>query len=109
MPITTSNRRHRTKLALDEEIRFRAWYKTLASQLNLDFDPDHPKQKYDYRGAFKVGIQPDSTGHFPSEFKDFDHPNRYVQEEGVILDTKTGKVVNMFQAALPDKTRVNKL
>ncbi len=105
MPIKN---RHRTKLTPKKEVQFKRWYKNLASRLGIDFDPDHPKHFYDYRGAYKAGSQADSTGHLPSKFKDFDHPNRYVQKEGTILDTKTGKAVNKFHTALPDKTKVNK-
>lgn len=71
-----------------EEARFRTWYAARAKRLNLDPNPDDPRHHYDYRAAFRAGAEPDpETGHWPSEFKADDHPNRYVG----ILDTKTGR------------------
>lgn len=75
-----------------EEIKFREWYKSWAKIAEIDPNPDNPLHKYDYRAAFKAGVEPEfNTGdaqyHWPSEFKAPDHPSRYV--EGV--DTITGQ------------------
>ena len=73
--------------------------------MNLNPNPDDPLHKYDYRGAFKAGDEPGPEGHWPSNFKDYDHPNRFVQTPDGMLDTKTGKIIRT-QAAARDKTRV---
>lgn len=70
-----------------DESAFQEWYGGIAGQLGLNPDPDDPKHKYDYRAAFSAGVTPDEAGHFPSEFKDPDHPNRFVDG----IDTITGK------------------
>ena len=80
----------RTPLTDDEEQEFQSWYRGVSSQLGIDPDPDHEKQKYDYRGAWKSGYNPldDKAGHWPSAFKDDDHPNRIIRQDGQYYDTK---------------------
>ena len=70
--------RVRTRLDKEEEKKFRKWYARHAKKLKLDANPDHPLHKYDYRGAYKTKSIPDKTGHWPSRFKDADHPRRYI-------------------------------
>ena len=60
------------------EEKFQDWYRGQAGQLGLNPDPDDPKHHYDYRGAYEAGATPDEGGHWPSEFKHPDHPNRFV-------------------------------
>jgi hypothetical protein len=73
-----------------DEQKFLTWYQGWAQKTGIDPDPDHPAHKYDYRAAYRAGVEPtkgkDGKFHWPSRFKADDHPNRYV--EGV--DTKTG-------------------
>jgi len=90
---------NRTSLSPDEEKRFRFWYKIQAHQNGLDPNPDAPEHKYDYRAAFKAGAKPDTSGHWPSQFKDPDHPNRYVIENGQRIDKITGKPAPISKAA----------
>lgn len=86
--------RNRTQLSPKEEIDFQNKYKVIAEKIDLNLNPDDPLQKYDYRGAYKAGqLEPDKFDHFPSEFKDPDHPNRFV--EGI--DTITGKSMTQEQ------------
>ena len=47
----------------------------------------YPDTKYDYVSAWKAGATPDSTGHWPSEFKHEDSPERYING----IDTKNLK------------------
>ena len=101
MPI----QRFRTKLNEPEEIQFKGWYGRLSSKLNLDPNPDSALQKYDYRGAFKEGFRLKKDKHFPSKFKDDDHPNRFVFEGGKILDSKKGVNVTLKQV----KTQLDSL
>ena len=90
---TLLDRIRRVKKERDESA-FRADYSETVKKRSgmgqpLSENPDAPEHKYDYRGAFKKygsGMGMDETGHFPSEFKADDHPNRFV--DGV--DTKTG-------------------
>jgi predicted ABC-type ATPase len=86
--------RHRTSLSDVEEADFQKWYGYWSETANISSDPDDPLHKYDYRGVYKAGITPqinpdDNLYHWPSEYKDWDHPNRFV--EGV--DTVTGKPI----------------
>jgi len=83
--------RTRTKLSPEEERKFQSWYRSWAIRIGIDQNPDHPLHKYDYRGSYKAGLgpTPDKGGayHWPSQYKDYDHPNRYVDG----IDTITGK------------------
>lgn len=70
-----------------DDTKFKSWYKTHATKLGLNPDPDDPLHYYDYRAAYKAGAAPDEAGHWPSEFKTAEHPNRFVDG----IDTITGK------------------
>lgn len=86
----------------EDERKFREWYAKHAKENDLKPDPDEAHQFYDYRAAYKAGVEP-SFGpappapevgppepqhrHWPSEYKLEGHPNRFV--EGI--DTITGK------------------
>jgi len=79
----------RTKLSSEDEARFQAFYAKWAKVAGINPDPDAPGHKYDYRGAFAAGHAPqiddtDGLYHWPSKFKDDDHPNRFVNG----IDTK---------------------
>ena len=71
------------------EARFQSWYATKAKKLGLDPNPDDPEHYYDYRAAFRAGVEPDATGHWPSEFKLEGHPRMVVDG----INTKTGEKV----------------
>ena len=105
-PLGVGRRRHRTKLSPVEEAKFETWYADFVNKNNLNPDPDAPGHKYDYRGAFKANVRAilaeDGWYHMSSKFKDFDHPNRFVEGQ----DTITGNVA-ISRAAKPDKTRVD--
>ena len=100
----------RIKLPADQEKKFQAWYSRWADLAGIDPNPDAPEQRYDYRGAYLAGVTPEASPednyrlHWPSEFKDDDHPNRYVTDAdknpgtlvgGGMLDSKTGKPVSV--------------
>lgn len=89
--------RNRTKLTTKEEHEFKRWYGLWSKQLKLNPDPDAPGHKYDYRGAFKAGVQPDAkTRHWDSKYKDSDHPNRFVKDKkGNLIDSISGKKVKV--------------
>lgn len=70
-----------------EEQRFRAWYTPIAEANGIDTNPDDPAHHYNYRAAFRAGASPGPDRHWPSQFKDATHPNRYVDGE----DTITGR------------------
>jgi len=53
---------------------FTTWYAKHAKQLGLNPDPDDPKHFYDYRAAFKAGVEPDEKGHWPDTYKLPGHP-----------------------------------
>ena len=73
-------------MAIDEK-EYQDWYAKNNKKWGRNPNPDDPKHKYDYRAAFKAGASPDATGHWPSQFKAPDHPNRYVGG----VDTITGR------------------
>lgn len=79
-------------LRTKDEAGFQDWYKERASRLNLNPNPDDPEHHYDYRAAFQAGAEPGADGHWPSQFKASDHPNRFIKQGNQILDTITGKV-----------------
>lgn len=77
-----------------DEAAFQKWYQGWAQKAGIDQNPDNPAHKYDYRDAFKAGVEPtinatDGQYHWPSQFKAQDHPNRFVSG----VDTITGKPV----------------
>jgi hypothetical protein len=47
-----------TVLLPDEEMAFQNWYADWATKSGIDPDPDHPESRYDYRGAWKAGAEP---------------------------------------------------
>jgi len=71
-----------------DETAFQNWYKAHAKYLGLDPNPDNPLHFYDYRKAYVAGKEPDESGHWPSEFKHPDHPNRYVDGIDTITNRK---------------------
>lgn len=72
-----------------DEAEFQKWYGWRSNQFGLDLNPDAPEHQYDYRAAFRSGADVDPrTGHWPSQFKTADHPNRFI--DGV--DTITGQM-----------------
>jgi hypothetical protein len=86
----------RTALRVAEELKFQKWYKSWAKRAGIDPDPDNPLHKYDYRGAYKAGLEPviseeDGLYHWDSQFKDEDHPNRYVGGIDTITGEKMGQ------------------
>ena len=85
---------------VDEDTGFKDWYSGWANKTGINPDPDDPRHKYDYRAAYKAGAIPkispeNGKHHWPSEFKAYDHPNRYVNG----IDTKTGKTVSKTEEA----------
>ena len=64
--------------SMEREIEYQKWYLKHAVNLGLDPDPDDPAHKYDYRSAYEAGMGPDKSGHWPSIFKDADHPRRFI-------------------------------
>lgn len=94
----------------DEEPKFQSWYRGWATKAGIDPDPDNPLHKYDYRGAYRAKIEPavDSTDglyHWPSEFKDDDHPNRFVKG----VDTKALDSARPLPTVTRDQTAVDPL
>jgi hypothetical protein len=57
---------YETKLTEDEEKSFKAWKKQNA--------PNDSGEDYDFRGAFKAGLNPADNGHWPDAFKKPNHP-----------------------------------
>lgn len=87
--------RKRTPLTPEEEKKFQSFYADIAKKSGINPNPDDPRHQYDYRGAWKSGAipAPDPTDnnrlHWPSQFKDDDHPRRILQG----IDTRTGRTM----------------
>lgn len=88
-----------------QEKSFEQWHADIARLTGNNPNPDDPAQKYDYRGFYRSGqsVAPDPTDinpetgqprlHFTSQFKHDDHPNRFVYENGGVLDSKNNRSV----------------
>jgi len=81
-----------TQLLPQDEEPFQAWYAGVARANRLDPNVDAPEHHYDMRGAYAAGHRgvlsaEDNRLHFPSAYKSYDHPNRFV-------DTGNGSLVN---------------
>lgn len=83
------------------ERAFQSWYGLQAAPLGLDPNPDDPRHFYDYRGAFLHGGEAGPEGHFPSSFKTFDHPNRFVEGLDTILNLPRGEVPEDMVLPMP--------
>lgn len=70
-------------MSIPNETSFRQWYKVAAKRLKLNPDPDDPRHWYDYRKAYKEGVNPPSKlgGHWPSKYKRLGHPRYYIGRE----------------------------
>lgn len=76
-----------TKLDTPEEARFKNDYATYAKNTGMSANPDDVEHYYDYRGAWKSGVDLTKVkpeDHLSSQFKLEGHPRTYV-------DPKTGK------------------
>ena len=73
-----------------EDAEFLDWYSNLSERANISPDPDDPRHYYDYRAAYKEGVDLDESRHLPSRFKHDLHPDRYIidKEDLSIYDTK---------------------
>src|SRR3990167_1028985 len=90
-----SIRARAAELQAAQERQFRDWYAGHAKRWDMNPDPDDPRQFYDYRAAFKADVEPDETGHWPSDFKKPGHPSLIVGG----IDTRTGvRVPGVAQA-----------
>jgi hypothetical protein len=90
------------------EKEFQEWYSKWSKLTNIDPNPDHWRHLYDYRSAFKAGIEPkwnenDEKYHWDSKFKDDLHPNRYIFENNKWLDTKNNKYVNFEEVLVAEE------
>lgn len=95
--------------AVRENDTFDTWYPRYAQATGVSNDPTSPDHHYDYKSYFDAAkgdpdkyspvIDPkDKRVHLSSEFKSDDHPNRYVQDKGKLVDTKTGEEVQTAKA-----------
>jgi hypothetical protein len=81
-----------------DEAAFRKWFDPAMKQLKLSPDPDDPEAFYDYRGFYNAMKQgkyrsPTEPGqHWPSEFKDPNHPRAFLTDpvNQRYFDTQTG-------------------
>lgn len=70
-----------------DDTPFYDWYRSYATKLGLNKNPDDPQHFYDWRAAYAAGAKPDASGHWPSKYKLEGHPRMVL--DGV--NTKTGK------------------
>jgi hypothetical protein len=82
-----------------DEAAFQQWFAPTAKQLRISPNADDPESYYNYRDfykAMKAGKyrSPTEPGqHWPSEFKDPNHPRRYLTDpvNQRYFDTESGK------------------
>ena len=102
----------------NDEPQFQNWYKEKAEKTGLSLNPDEPEHKYDYRAAYKAGVEPeyvkdaDNPGYYwPSQFKQDNNARRYLTKaengadiatSGRAYDTKNNNWVD-----LPKKTALS--
>ncbi len=95
-------------LKMDEK-EFQKWYSKWAKKTGIDPNPDAPRHYYDYRGAYKEGIEPkiadDGLYHWSSKFKHDLHPNRYIKENTTWIDTKYGEPVSIEDVQMQREER----
>jgi hypothetical protein len=97
-----------------DEAAFREWYANWADKLRMNPNPDDPRHYYDYRSAYRAGVEPQpyvasstpgstwgsgqmmpdramerAPMHWTSEFKREGHPNEIVNG----VNTRTGEGV----------------
>lgn len=82
-----------TKLNPAEEATFQIFYKDWSTKSQVNPNPDDPRHKYDYRGAFKAGDRPAPKEHWGSTFKQSGHAREFVVTDHGILNTKTGSLI----------------
>jgi len=84
-----------TTLTLDEERDFRSWLDDVNQELDEPVNPD--RGNYDYRGAWKGGVDPrtDKDHHWASRWKHPDHPHRIVRVVNKYIDSTTGDPVEI--------------
>ena len=76
-----------TTLPAGSEPAFRDWLTR-----NQVTDLDHPDSHYDYRGAFRAGVNRDAaSGHWPDRFKQHGHPTFSVESEYSAGSTDGGR------------------
>jgi len=80
-----------TKLTPEEEVEFQnwirqlAWYRSLAKEIGRPPDIDTPL--YDYRAAWKAGVEPGPNMHWSSKFKSKYHPRAVIWQDGELYNT----------------------
>ena len=89
-----------------EERKFRDDFARIVEQRRamgqpLNRDPDDPRHHYKYREAWRAGkLGVDDQGHFASQFKEPDHPNRFVSGMDTINgDKPMNGVMNLLRSS----------
>lgn len=83
----------------EEEQKFRRWMQETSASAGTSANADHPLHAYDYRGLYRsqqqMAVDPeDQRLHGSSQFKQQNHPNRYVIHNGQMIDSITGEIVD---------------
>ena len=80
------------------EEEFLKWFSERASKSGINPNPYEPEHYYDYKAAYKAGIEPTYNENlkkwkWPSEFKHDLHPDRYIidKKDLSIHDSKYNK------------------
>ena len=73
-------------------LEFLDWYAKIAKERRLSPNPYSPQQYYDLERFYKAGMepQPGPHGHFSSQFKAWNSPERWVNDLGMLLDSLRG-------------------
>lgn len=82
------------------EAEFRSWMNNRAAESGVSGNADSPMHQYNYRRLFQSGqgLSPDESDggrlHGSSQFKLDGHPNRFVVDNGQIIDSRSGEVIS---------------
>ena len=88
-----------------QEAAFRPWMNQTAASAGTNANANSPLHAYDYRALYNSGDgmaldSGDNRMHGSSQFKQPEHPNRFVIHEGQLIDSITGKPVTAKQALI---------
>ena len=89
-----------TILSPEREEEFQKWYREV-SPPEIG-DADDYRQQYDARAAFAGGMVPDEAGHGSSAYKADDHPDRFIQDNGKLVDTRSGQILEGAEGYAPE-------
>ena len=92
----------------ESERKFAPWMNAMSASAGTSADADHPLHAYNYRALFNAGQglaldASDNRLHGSSQFKQPNHPNRFVMHKGRLIDSITG--MDAYSAILAERLK----